>query len=233
MVAFIEAEDLVKEYRAGEVRIEALRGVSLAAERGDFVAVTGPSGSGKSTLLNILGCLDRPTHGRYFLGGREVSSLGPDELAELRSRSIGFVFQSFNLLPRTTALENVELPLFYSDVPLRVQRERVLAALAAVGLTGREGHYPGQLSGGEQQRVAIARALVNEPALLLADEPTGNLDTERSREIMELLARLNRERGLTIFLVTHERDVASFARRCLAMRDGRIVGDEAGARGPD
>ena len=229
MGSFILLEDVVKVYRAGEVRVEALRGVSLAAQPGEFLAVMGPSGSGKSTLMNVLGCLDQPTSGRYLLAGQEVSALDANALATIRSEKVGFVFQSFNLLARTTALENVELPLFYSAVPLALQREKARAALSAVGLSGREGHYPGQLSGGEQQRVAIARALVNDPALLLADEPTGNLDSERSREIMELLARLNRERGLTVFVVTHERDIAAFARRWLLMRDGLIVEDRVGA----
>ncbi len=229
MTLFIVVEDLVKVYRLGEVTVEALHGVSLAIEQGEFVAVMGASGAGKSTLMNILGCLDRPTSGRYLLAGREVSSLSTDELAELRSTRIGFVFQNFNLLPRTSALENVELPLFYSAIPFQLQREKALAALTAVGLAERQQHYPSQLSGGEQQRVAIARALVNDPALLLADEPTGNLDSETSREIMGVLTRLNRERDLTVILVTHEPEIARFARRWVVFRDGRIVEDSATA----
>ena len=225
MASFIVVEDLLKVYRLGEVAVEALHGVSLRIEQGEFVAIMGASGAGKSTLMNILGCLDRPTSGRYLLAGREVSSLSADERAELRSARIGFVFQNFNLLPRTSALENVELPLFYSAVPFQLQREKALAALQAVGLAGRQQHHPSQLSGGEQQRVAIARALVNDPALLLADEPTGNLDSETSHEIMEILTRLNRESSLTIILVTHEPDIARFARRRVVFKDGRIVED--------
>jgi putative ABC transport system ATP-binding protein len=226
---FIVVENLVKVYCLGEVAVEALHGVSLTIEQGEFVAIMGASGAGKSTLMNILGCLDRPTSGRYLLAGREVSSLSADELAELRSTKIGFVFQSFNLLPRTSALENVELPLFYSAVPFKLQRDKALAALAAVGLAGRGQHHPSQLSGGEQQRVAIARALVNDPVLLLADEPTGNLDSETSREIMATLTYLNRERGLTVILITHELDIARFAGRRVVFKDGRIVEDSATA----
>ena len=229
MTPFIVVEDLVKVYRLGEVCVEALRGVSLTIEQQEFVAIMGASGSGKSTLMNILGCLDRPTSGRYLFAGKDVSSLSADELAEIRSARIGFVFQSFNLLARTSALENVELPLFYSAVPFKLQSEKALAALRAVGLADRWRHHPSQLSGGEQQRVAIARALVNDPVLLLADEPTGNLDSETSREIMEILSRLNRERGLTVILVTHESDIARFAGRRVVFKDGRIMADSGAA----
>jgi putative ABC transport system ATP-binding protein len=202
-----------------------VRGISLSIAPGEFVAVVGSSGSGKSTFLNLLGCLDRPTRGLYRLDGRDVGGLGADQRAVIRNRQIGFVFQSFNLIPRMTALENVELPLFYADVALGEQRRRARQALDAVGLAEREGHLPSQLSGGQQQRIAIARALVNGPALLLADEPTGNLDTETSREIMGIFRDLNRERGLTIVLVTHEPEVAACAGRVIAFRDGRIVSD--------
>ncbi len=232
--AAIQVVDLWRIFRRGEVSLEALRGVSVEIAGGAFVAIVGPSGSGKSTFMNILGCLDRPTRGSYRLWGRDVAQLSPDELAEIRNREIGFVFQSFNLIPRMSALENVELPLFYSDVPAGTQRERALGALAAVGLGARAGHPPSQLSGGEQQRVAIARALVNEPRVLVADEPTGNLDARNGREIMAMLCALHRERGLTIVLVTHDRDIAAFAERTLSFLDGRIVRDErreaAGAR---
>jgi putative ABC transport system ATP-binding protein len=224
--AAIQAVDLWRIFQRGEVALEALRGVSSQIDAGEFVAIVGPSGSGKSTFMNILGCLDRPTRGGYRLWGRDVSTLSPDELAEIRNREIGFVFQSFNLIPRMSALENVELPLFYSDVPAGAQRERALRALAAVGLAARAGHPPSQLSGGEQQRVAIARALVNEPRVLVADEPTGNLDARNGREIMSMLCALHRERGLTIVLVTHDREIAAYAERTLSFLDGRIVADE-------
>jgi putative ABC transport system ATP-binding protein len=206
--------------------VRALDGVDLNVDEGEFIAVMGPSGSGKSTLMNIIGCLDRPTRGTYRLDGIDVSSLSSDERAEIRNRKIGFVFQSFNLIPRTTALENVELPLFYGDLTLAEQRERGLAALAEVGLAGREHHQPNQLSGGQQQRVAIARALVNRPPLLLADEPTGNLDTKTSIEILEIFQALNRSAGITIVLVTHEPDIATYARRVVTFRDGLILSDE-------
>jgi putative ABC transport system ATP-binding protein len=202
----------------------ALDGVDLDVERGEFVAVMGASGSGKSTLLHVLGCLDRPDGGGYHLAGRDVAELSADEQASLRNREIGFVFQSFNLVPRTSALENVELPLVYGGVPPREQRERARAALRSVGLEGREQHLPSQLSGGQQQRVAIARALVNGPSLLLADEPTGNLDSRTSREILALFQRLHRS-GLTIVMVTHEADVAAHAGRVVTFRDGRILSD--------
>ncbi len=232
-VPAIEARDVTKVFLRGEVEIEALRGVSTKIAGSEFVAIVGPSGSGKSTFMNLLGCLDRPTAGTVRLAGRDVSRLEPDERAEIRNREIGFVFQSFNLIPRMSALENVELPLFYSEIPSAEQRDRARAALASVGLDARSDHHPSQLSGGEQQRVAIARALVNRPRLLLADEPTGNLDTERGHEIMEVLSEFNRE-GLTIVLVTHEDEIASFAERTLYFRDGRIVDDvrrERGLRG--
>ena len=222
----ISLGDIAKTYDVGDVRIEALRGVSIDVDVGEFVAVMGASGSGKSTLMNILGCLDSPTRGTYRLSGRNIAGLGSDALAEIRNREIGFVFQSFQLLPRTSAVENVELPLFYGDVPFAAQRSRALEALAAVGLTDRAEHVPSQLSGGQQQRVAIARALVNRPRLILADEPTGNLDSKTSVEILEIFARLHREERSTIILVTHEADVAAWAERVVTMLDGRIVSDE-------
>jgi putative ABC transport system ATP-binding protein len=221
----IATERLVKNYRLGPQTVHALRGVSVAIEPGDFVAVMGPSGSGKSTFMNILGCLDTPSDGRYVLDGHDVGRLARDDLARIRNARIGFVFQQFNLLPRTSALENVELPLLYAGVPARQRRARARERLREVGLGDREGHHPSQLSGGQQQRVAIARALVNDPAVLLADEPTGNLDTRTSVEIMVLMQRLNRE-GITIVLVTHEPDVAAYASRVLTFRDGRLLGDE-------
>ena len=223
--AIIATEGLAKDYVLGPHVVHALRGVSVSIEPGEFVAVMGPSGSGKSTFMNLLGCLDTPTAGRYFLDGRDVAGLGRDELARMRNAKIGFVFQQFNLLPRTSALENVELPLLYSALPVRERRRRARDRLAAVGLADREHHHPSQLSGGQQQRVAIARSLVNEPAVILADEPTGNLDTRTSIEILALLQRLNRE-GLTIVLVTHEPDIAAYAGRVLVFRDGRLLRDE-------
>jgi putative ABC transport system ATP-binding protein len=222
----IEVTDLWRVYTNGGVEVPALRGVSLRIEEGEFVAVMGASGSGKSTFLNLLGCLDRPTRGHYLLRGRDVAQLSADERAEVRNREIGFVFQNFNLLPRATAVENVELPLFYSPLPYRQQRPRALEALAALGLADRAHHYPNQLSGGQQQRVAIARALVNSPALVLADEPTGNLDSQASAELMQLLVGLNRQRGVTIVLVTHEPDIAAYARRLVQFRDGTIIADQ-------
>jgi len=226
-MAKISVRDLKKTYAVGEVQVEALRGVSLEIEDGEFVAVIGPSGSGKSTLMHILGCLDRPTSGRYLLGEKDVSEISPDERASLRNRQIGFVFQSFNLLPRTPAVENVELPLLYNGGKLSrsQRRSRALEMLASLGLSDRTLHHPNQLSGGQQQRVAIARALVNSPGLLLADEPTGNLDSQTSREIMDLFRRLNAERGLTLVVITHERNIAECASRIIELRDGRVESD--------
>jgi putative ABC transport system ATP-binding protein len=221
----IATQGVAKDYALGSHVVHALRGVTITIEPGEFVAVMGPSGSGKSTFMNLLGCLDTPTSGRYFLDGRDVAGLHRDALARMRNAKIGFVFQQFNLLPRTSALENVELPLLYSDLPVRERRGRARDKLVAVGLADREQHHPSQLSGGQQQRVAIARALVNAPAVVLADEPTGNLDTRTSIEILALLQRLNRQ-GLTIVLVTHEPDIAAYARRVLLFRDGRLLSDE-------
>jgi putative ABC transport system ATP-binding protein len=228
MPAIIQVEDLRRSYVVGDVTVHALRGVDLALERGSFVAVVGASGSGKSTFMNILGLLDQPSAGRYFLAGEDVSGFDRDLRAGLRNRTIGFVFQSFNLLPRTSALEQVELPLLYNGKswPTGERHRRARGLLDAVGLGTRADHTPAQLSGGQQQRVAIARSLVNEPELLLADEPTGNLDSRTSLEIMEILQRLNRERGLTIVLITHEPDIAEYASRVVAFRDGRVVKDE-------
>ena len=225
MAPLIRCEELWKIYRLGDVEVQALRGLDLSIEQGEFVAVMGSSGSGKSTLMNILGCLDQPTRGRYWLNGTDVAALRPDQLADIRNQQIGFVFQSFNLIPRTSALENAQLPLFYRGLPLREQRALAAAALARVGLQGRGQHYPTQLSGGQQQRVAIARALVTSPRLLLADEPTGNLDTESSREIMTILDRLNKEQGITVILVTHEPDIAAYAAREIFIKDGRVLTD--------
>lgn len=227
MSLLIRCEDLWKIYRLGDVEVQALRGLDLSIEQGEFVAIMGSSGSGKSTLMNILGCLDQPSRGRYRLNGVDVAALKPDELADIRNRQIGFVFQSFNLIPRTSALENAQLPLFYRGLPLRDQRAQATTALGRVGLQGREQHYPTQLSGGQQQRVAIARALVTSPSLLLADEPTGNLDTESSREIMTILDRLNKEQGITIILVTHEQDIAAYTERKVVIQDGRVLTDRS------
>lgn len=223
----IRLEQVHRVYRTGDLEVLALRGVTLGVRRGEFVAIMGPSGSGKTTMMNVVGCLDRPTRGRYFLDGTDVSELSRNELADVRNRKIGFVFQAMNLLPRTPALENVELPLLYAGVPSREQHRRAREALAAVGLSEKEGSLPSQLSGGQQQRVAIARALVNRPAILIADEPTGNLDTRSSIEVMEIFQRLNHEQNLTIVLVTHEPDIAAHANRIVTVRDGRIRQDAA------
>ena len=225
MDSVIQVQDLVKVYSLGEVEVQALRSVSLSIERGEFVAIMGASGSGKSTFMNILGFLDRPTSGTYLLEGINGENLSRDKLAEIRNRKIGFVFQGFNLLSRTSALENVELPLTYAGTPASTRKEMAQKALSEVGLKGREHHHPSQLSGGEQQRVAIARALVNQPAIILADEPTGNLDSKTSAEIMAIFQRLNRELGITIIMITHEPDIASFAKRNILFRDGEIVDD--------
>jgi putative ABC transport system ATP-binding protein len=222
----IELRNLTKTYFIGETHVDALRGVSYTIEEGDFLAVMGSSGSGKSTLMNILGCLDKPTSGEYILDGEEVSTFSKDKLARIRNTKIGFVFQSFNLLPRTTALENTELPLLYSSVNGHDMTERALASLAAVGLKDRSHHKTNQLSGGEQQRVAIARALLNNPTLILADEPTGNLDSKTSSEVMNIFKSLNEEKGITMVMVTHEPDIAAWARKRIYLLDGLIVREE-------
>jgi putative ABC transport system ATP-binding protein len=221
----ITVRELVKQYDMGDFIVHALRGVSLDIGQGEFVAVMGPSGSGKSTFMHLIGCLDRPTSGDYYIDGLHVADLGRDELAEVRNQKIGFVFQGFNLLPRTAAVENVELPLAYAGVKTAERRRRALEALDAVGLGQRAGHFPNQLSGGQQQRVAIARALVTGAPLLLADEPTGNLDSKTSEEVMALLVRMNEERGITIVLVTHEPDISEFAKRVVVFKDGKIEAD--------
>lgn len=220
----IKLENIVKIYKLGNVQVRALDGITCSIERGEMVSIMGPSGSGKSTLMNLIGCLDRPTSGKYELDGTDVSHLKDDQLAEIRNRKIGFVFQSFNLLPRVSALANVELPLVYDRRNSRNRRQRALEALEAVGLAHRAHHRPTEMSGGEQQRVAIARALVNNPAIILADEPTGNLDTQTSHGIMVLLQQLN-SRGITIVLVTHEEDIATYTKRTIYLRDGKIVGE--------
>jgi len=223
----IRLERIHKIYHMGDIEVHALRGVSLEITRGEFVAIMGPSGSGKSTMMNIIGCLDHPTRGQYFLEGADVSKVDKAGLADIRNKSIGFVFQSFNLVPRTSAVENVELPLIYAGVAAAERTRRARAALAEVGLAERERNMPNQLSGGQQQRVALARSLVNNPALILADEPTGALDTRTSVEVMEIFQRLNRERSLTVILVTHEPDIAQYAKRIIQFRDGRIRRDFA------
>ena len=220
----IEARDLVKTYTMGDQTVHALRGVTLSIAAGEFVAIMGASGSGKSTLMNILGCLDLPTTGHYQLAGEAVDAMAQDQLASIRNRRIGFVFQQFNLLPRTSALENVELPMLYAGIKADERRSRAQAALARVGLAERSGHTPSELSGGQQQRVAIARALVNQPQFILADEPTGALDTQTSEDIMQLLTQLNTQ-GMTVVIVTHENDIAAWARRKLLFKDGQIVQD--------
>jgi putative ABC transport system ATP-binding protein len=230
-MSLISLRRVTKTYHVGEVKVPALRGISLDVAAGDFVTVSGPSGSGKSTCMHILGCLDRPTSGEYVLDGRDVSRLSADELAAVRNRQIGFVFQGFNLLARTSALENVELPLLYDGHKLgtAARRKKATDALAIVGLADRADHHPNQLSGGQQQRVAIARALINRPSILLADEPTGNLDSRTSIEIMGIFQRLNAEQGITIVLITHEPTIAEYGSRLIAFRDGQIVRDEANA----
>ena len=229
MAPVISIRDLVKTYHVGEVTVRALRGANLDVEPGEFVAVTGPSGSGKSTLMHILGCLDRPTSGTYILDGKDVSRMSKDELAIIRNRKIGFVFQGFNLLSRTTALDNVELPMLYNGaekLKTADRHKRAMDALAAVGLGDRFHHFPNQLSGGQQQRVAIARALVTQPTILLADEPTGNLDTRTSIEVMDIFQRLNVQRGITVLLITHEMDIAEYGTRLVRFRDGKIQIDQ-------
>jgi putative ABC transport system ATP-binding protein len=221
----IELDHIHKTYQMGDVEVHALRGVSLTIREGEFVAIMGASGSGKSTTMNIIGCLDRPTRGTYILDGEDVSQMSKDERADIRCQKIGFVFQGFNLLSRTSALENVELPMLYLGVDSATRHQRALEALAAVGLAGREQNHPNQLSGGQQQRVAVARSLVNNPALILADEPTGNLDSRTSVEVMEIFQRLNRERGITLVLVTHERDISEYADRVIVFKDGKIKSD--------
>lgn len=225
-MALIEVEDITKIYKIGEIQVRALSTVSLVIEKGEFIAIMGPSGSGKSTFMNILGCLDKPTSGTYLLENMNISGLAKDELAAIRNKKIGFVFQGFNLLPRTSAIENVELPLLYDGIPSGERKQKAQEALKSVGLEGREDHSPSQLSGGQQQRVAIARALVNDASLILADEPTGNLDTKTSVEIMELFVKLNRESHITVLIVTHENDIAAFSRRIIKFLDGTIISDE-------
>ena len=222
----IKLDHIHKIYKMGDIEVHALRGVSLAIRQGEFVAVMGVSGSGKSTMMNIIGCLDQPTRGTYILDGHDVSKLSKDDRADIRNRKIGFVFQGFNLLSRTSAIENVELPMLYSGIATAERRSRAQEALEAVGLAGRENNHPNQLSGGQQQRVAIARALVNHPTIILADEPTGALDSRTSVEVMEIFQRLNRERGITLLLVTHEHDIAEYAQRVVIFRDGKIRSDE-------
>jgi putative ABC transport system ATP-binding protein len=221
----IELDQIHKTYTMGDVEVHALRGISLTIREGEFVAIMSTSGSGKSTTMNIIGCLDRPTKGRYILDGQDVSEMTKDERADIRSHKLGFVFQGFNLLSRTSALENVELPMLYAGIDSTERHARAMEALASVGLAGREQNHPNQLSGGQQQRVAIARSLVNHPALILADEPTGNLDSRTSVEVMEIFQRLNRERGITLVLVTHEPDIAEYADRVIVFKDGRIKKD--------
>jgi putative ABC transport system ATP-binding protein len=226
-MAVISVRNLKKTYILGDIQVHALRGVNVEVQEGEFVTVTGPSGSGKSTFMHIMGCLDKPTSGQYFLDGQDVSKMSGDELAKVRNKRIGFVFQGFNLLSRTSALDNVELPLLYSHdgLKLRERHARARESLALVGLAERAHHHPNQLSGGQQQRVAIARALINRPSMLLADEPTGNLDSRTSVEVMEVFQRLNIERGITVLLITHEHDIAEYGTRMIAFRDGVIVSD--------
>src|SRR5437667_6494710 len=227
MPTVISVRNLVKTYQVGEHVVKALRGVNLEVQKGEFVAVTGPSGSGKSTFMHIIGCLDKPTAGQYFLDGQDVSRMSKDALAAVRNKKIGFVFQGFNLLSRTSALDNVELPLLYGGGGMRTaeRHKRAMEVLTAVGLGNRADHHPNQLSGGQQQRVAIARSLINNPSILLADEPTGNLDTRTSIEVMDIFQKLNRERGITVVLITHEHDIAEYGTRTVTFRDGQVVTD--------
>jgi len=227
MMALIKMTGITKDYKMGEAVVHALRGIDLEVEQGEFLAIVGPSGSGKSTLMNLIGCLDRPTSGEYYLDGRKVSDLSDDDLARIRNKSIGFVFQTFNLLPRTNCLHNVELPLLYASVGRKERERKALEILEKVGLGDRIHHNPNELSGGERQRVAIARALVNDPSIVLADEPTGNLDSKTGSEILSIFSELNRE-GKTIVLVTHERYIADYAKRIIFLRDGKIVSEDAG-----
>jgi putative ABC transport system ATP-binding protein len=232
MPTVISVKSLVKTYVVGEVEVKALRGVDLEVERGEFLAVTGPSGSGKSTFMHIIGCLDRPTSGQYFLDGQDVSRMSKDQLAAIRNKKIGFVFQGFNLLSRTSALDNVELPLLYGNSGLKTseRHKRAMEVLKAVGLENRADHHPNQLSGGQQQRVAIARSLINKPSILLADEPTGNLDTRTSIEVMDIFQKLNVETGITVILITHEMDIAEYGTRTVAFRDGQVLTDKRNAK---
>jgi len=232
MPTVISVRKLVKTYVVGEVEVRALRGVDLEVQTGEFVAVTGPSGSGKSTFMHIIGCLDKPTSGQYFLDNQDVSRMSKDQLAAIRNKKIGFVFQGFNLLARTSALDNVELPLLYGGATLKTaeRHKRAVEVLKAVGLENRADHHPNQLSGGQQQRVAIARSLINNPSILLADEPTGNLDTRTSIEVMGIFQRLNRERGITVMLITHEPDIAEYGTRTVAFRDGVVISDRRNSR---
>jgi putative ABC transport system ATP-binding protein len=232
MAPVIAVKNLIKTYVVGEVEVKALRGVDLEVERGEFLAVTGPSGSGKSTFMHIAGCLDKPTSGQYFLDGQDVSRMSKDQLAAVRNKKIGFVFQGFNLLSRTSALDNVELPLLYgaSGQKTAERHKKAMEVLTAVGLGNRADHHPNQLSGGQQQRVAIARSLINQPSILLADEPTGNLDTRTSIEVMDIFQKLNTERGITVLLITHELDIAEYGTRIVQFRDGHVVADRAVTR---